>query len=68
MSHLISKKALYTAGIYLLVVGTAGSLTGCLGKENYGAAAPVAPSTHASWIQKEMPLSVTLVPVDSVTV
>ena len=68
MSHLISKKALYTAGIYLLVVGAAGSLTGCLDKENYGAAAPVAPRTQASWVQKEMSLSVTLVPVDSVTV
>ena len=62
------KKALYTAGIYLLVVGAAGVFTGCIDKENHGAAAPVAPNTQASEVQEEMSLSVTLKPVDSVTV
>ena len=54
------KKALYMAGIYLLVVGAAGVLAGCVTKETPQAAAP--------WIQENVSLNVTLRPVDSLTV
>ena len=55
-----NKKALYTAGIYLLVVGAAELLTGCFAKETLQATAP--------WIQENVSLYVALRTVDTLAV